>query len=117
MRCAVVSGSTHVHLLLERACLTPLVDEYVDGNTVRSEQLRRKPAPDMLLAACRHLGVISERTVVFETTLDGVEAGRAGKFEMVIAVDQHREVPWLEAHGADLVVTDLGELLERQLTG
>ena len=95
----------------------PSIDEYVDGNTVRSEQLRRKPAPDMLLAACRHLGVISERTVVFETTLDGVEAGRAGKFEMVVAVDQHREVPWLEAHGADLVVTDLGELLERQLTG
>lgn len=115
MRCAVVSGSTHMHLLLERARLTRLIDEYVDGNTVRSEQLRRKPAPDMLLAACRHLGVSPERTVVFETTLDGVEAGRAGKFEMVVAVEQHGEAHRLEAHGADLVVTDLGELLERQL--
>jgi beta-phosphoglucomutase-like phosphatase (HAD superfamily) len=56
----------------------------------------------------------SERTVVFETTLDGVEAGRAGKFEMVVAVDRHRDASALEAHGADLVVTDLGELLERQ---
>jgi beta-phosphoglucomutase-like phosphatase (HAD superfamily) len=115
MRCAVVSGSTHVHLLLERARLTRLIDEYVDGNTVRSEQLRRKPAPDMLLSACRHLGVSPERTVVFETTLDGVEAGRAGEFEMVVAVDQHTEARGLEEHGADLVVTDLGELLERQL--
>lgn len=117
MQCAVVSGSTSVHLLLERARLTPLIDEYVDGNTAASEQLRRKPAPDMLLAACRQLGVSPERTVAFETTLDGVEAGRAGKFEMVVAVAQHREARRLEARGADLVVTDLGELLERQLGG
>lgn len=69
----------------------------------------------MLLAACRQLGVSPERTAVFETTVDGVEAGRAGKFETVVAVDQHREAPRLAAHGADLVVSDLGELLERQL--
>ena len=117
MRCAVVSGSTHMHLLLERARLTRLIDAYVDGNTARSEHLRRKPAPDMLLAACRQLGVSPDRTAVFETTLDGVEAGRAGKFETVVAVDQHNEARALEAHGADLVVTDLGKLLERQLAG
>ena len=115
MRCAVVSGSTHMHMLLERARLTPLVDEYVDGNTVRAERLRRKPAPDMLLAACVHLGVGPERTVVFETTADGVAAGRAGRFEFVVAVDRDGEAPTLRAHGADLVVTDLGTLLERQL--
>jgi HAD superfamily hydrolase (TIGR01509 family) len=117
MRCAVVSGSTHMHMLLERARLTRLIDAYVDGNTARAERLRRKPAPDMLLAACRQLGATPDRTAVFETTLDGVDAGRAGKFEVVVAVDQQREAPRLEAHGADLVVTDLGELLERQLAG
>jgi beta-phosphoglucomutase-like phosphatase (HAD superfamily) len=71
----------------------------------------------MLLAACRQLGATPDRTAVFETTLDGVDAGRAGKFEVVVAVDQQSEAPRLEAHGADLVVTDLGELLERQLAG
>ena len=85
----------HMHLLLERARLTRLIDAYVDGNTARSEHLRRKPAPDMLLAACRQLGVSPDRTAVFETTLDGVEAGRAGKFETVVAVDQHtRRARW-----------------------
>ena len=83
---------------------TRLIDEYVDGNTVRSEQLRRKPAPDMLLPHAGIWEVSPERTVVFETTLDGVEAGRAGKFEMVVAVEQHGEAHRLEAHGADLVV-------------
>jgi beta-phosphoglucomutase-like phosphatase (HAD superfamily) len=114
MRCAVVSGSTNTRILCERAHLGALIDEYVDGNTADTEHLRRKPEPDMLLAACRHLGVEPERTVVFETTVDGVDAGRAGGFEMVVAVDRDRAAP-LRRHGADLVVADLGELLERQL--
>ena len=116
MRCAVVSGSTSTRILCERARLGALIDEYVDGNTARAESLRRKPAPDMLLAACRHLDVDPARTVVFETTTDGVDAGRAGGFELVVAVDRDSAAPSLRAHGADLVVSDLGALLERQLT-
>jgi len=114
MRCAVVSGSTNTRILCERAHLGALIEEYVDGNAARAERLRRKPEPDMLLSACRHLGVDPERTVVFETTADGVDAGRAGGFEMVVAVDRFRAAE-LRRHGADLVVADLGELLARQL--
>jgi beta-phosphoglucomutase-like phosphatase (HAD superfamily) len=102
-------------MLCERAHLDALIDDYVDGNTAVSEHLRRKPAPDMLLAACRHLDVDPARTVVFETKADGVEAGRAGGFELVVAVDRDSAAPALRAHGADLVVADLGTLLERQL--
>ncbi len=115
MRSAVVSGSTNTRMLCERAHLDALIDDYVDGNTAVSEHLRRKPAPDMLLAACRHLDVDPARTVVFETKADGVEAGRAGGFELVVAVDRDSAAPALRAHGADLVVADLGTLLERQL--
>jgi len=115
MRCAVVSGSTNTRILCERAHLGTLIDEYVDGNTALAERLRRKPAPDMLLAACRHLDVDPARTVVFETTAGGVDAGRAGGFEVVVAVDRESAAPALRAHGADLVVADLGTLLERQL--
>ncbi len=115
MRCAVVSGSTNTRILCERARLGTLIDEYVDGNTARSERLPRKPAPDMLLAACQRLAVDPERTVAFETGIDGVEAGHAGGFELVVGVDRDRAAPGLRAHGADLVVEDLGELLQRQL--
>jgi HAD superfamily hydrolase (TIGR01509 family) len=115
LRCAVVSGSTNTRILCERARLGALIDDYVDGNTAVAERLRRKPAPDMLLAACRHLDVDPARTVVFETTADGVDAGRAGGFELVVAVDREIAAPGLRAHGADLVVEDLGALLERQL--
>jgi HAD superfamily hydrolase (TIGR01509 family) len=116
MRCAVVSGSTTTRILCERARLDALIDEYVDGNAALAERLRRKPAPDMLLAACHRLEVDPGHTVVFETTADGVEAGRAGGFELVVAVDRDTAAPSLRAHGANLVVSDLGALLERQLT-
>jgi HAD superfamily hydrolase (TIGR01509 family) len=115
MRSAVVSGSTNTRTLLERARLMTLIDACVDGNMARTEGLARKPAPDMLFAACRQLGVEPGHTVVFETTPAGVDAGRAGGFEFVVAVDREGAAQTLRAHGADLVVPDLGELLEQQL--
>jgi HAD superfamily hydrolase (TIGR01509 family) len=115
IRCGVVSGSTNTLVLLERAHLAPLVDDCVDGNTMVAEGLHRKPSPDMLLAACRHLDVEPERTAVFETTRDGVLAGRAGGFELVVAVEQEGNPRALLAEGADLVVADLGDILEQVL--
>jgi beta-phosphoglucomutase-like phosphatase (HAD superfamily) len=115
--CAVVSGSTHAGSLLESAGLAPMVADCVDGRTAAAEGLRRKPAPDMLLAACRHLHLDPSCTAVFEAGGDGVEAGRSGGFGLVVAVDQDGDAAALRERGADLVVTDLGELLERQLTG
>jgi HAD superfamily hydrolase (TIGR01509 family) len=115
--CAVVSGSTNTETLLSRARLTELVADCVDGRTMLSEGLGRKPAPDMLLAACRHLGVAPDRTAVFETTHDGIVAGRAGGFRLVVAVHQDGQVEMPRDQGADLVVSDLGELLQRELVG
>ena len=113
--CAVVSGSTTTSMLLEGARLTPLIDCCVDGTDAEEQGLRRKPAPDMLLAATRALGVDPARTAVFETNEDGVIAGRSGGFEFVVAVDQEGHGKALRACGADLVVSDLGEILERAL--
>ena len=115
MTSAVVSGSTNTRLLLSRAHLDELVDDFVDGTTMRTEHLRRKPAPDALLAACRHLGVEPERTVVFETTGEGIAAGRAASFELVVGIGREGEGRALEAVGADLVAASLGDMLERQL--
>ena len=115
MRCGVVSGSTNTKILLERAHLASHVDDCVDGNTMVEEGLHRKPSPEMLLAVCRHLGVEPEHTAVFETTRDGVTAGRDGGFELVVAVEQEGNPRALLDQGADLVVADLGDLLEQVL--
>jgi HAD superfamily hydrolase (TIGR01509 family) len=115
VRCAVVSASANTETILERARLTALVDDRVDGNTMAAERLARKPAADTLLAACRHLGTPPERAVVFETTPDGIDAGRAGGFELVVGVGRADAARALTAHGADFVVGDLGDIIEPRL--
>lgn len=115
MHSAVVSASANTETMLERARLAPLIDERVDGRTMLDERLRSKPASDTLLAACRHLAVEPTRTAVFETSRDGITAGRAGGFELVVGVGRGDAASALRAGGADLVVSDLGEILEHSL--
>jgi HAD superfamily hydrolase (TIGR01509 family) len=117
LSCAVVSASANTSGILERAGLASLVDQRVDGNTIRAERLAPKPAPDTVLAACRLLGVTPEQAAAFETTIDGVTAARTAGFGLVVAVDRAGRAEMLSAHGADLVVADLAALLEPTPTG
>jgi beta-phosphoglucomutase family hydrolase len=109
---AVVSSSANAEQVLEVAGLTPLIDHRVDGVTARERNLPGKPAPDTFLAAAADLGVDRKEAVVFEDALAGVEAGRAGGFGYVIGVDRLGHADALRAHGADVVVADLAELLD-----
>ena len=115
VRTAVVSASANAPTMIERAGLARLVDGSVDGNTIVTAHLRRKPAPDTLLAACAQLAVAPQHAAAFETTLAGVAAARAGGFELVIGVDRSGQFDELRVQGADLVVAGLAELLERNL--
>jgi beta-phosphoglucomutase family hydrolase len=111
LRRAVVSSSTNCADVLVAAGIEDLFEERVDGLTAIRDHLAGKPAPDMFLAAARALGIPPRCAVVFEDALAGVAAGRAGGFGLVIGVDRTGQARELEAHGADLVVTDLAELL------
>jgi len=57
------------------------------------------------------LGVSPARAVVVEDALAGVQAGRAGGFGLVVGVDREGGGDALRARGADVVVSDLAELL------
>jgi len=111
LKTAVVSSSQNATAVLAHAGITNLFDAQVDGDTALELHLAGKPAPDTFLEAARRLGVSPGRTVVVEDALAGVEAGRAGKFGLVIGVDRDGHAADLAAHGADLVVADLSELL------
>ncbi len=112
LRRAVVSSSTNSREVLESAGILDLFEEIVDAVVADREQLAGKPKPDTFLAAARRLELEPAQAAVFEDALAGVEAGRAGHFGIVVGVNRvgHREA--LRAHGADIVVDDLSELLE-----
>jgi beta-phosphoglucomutase family hydrolase len=111
LRTAVVSASANCRDVLVSAGIEDLLEVRVDGIVAAARHLKGKPAPDTFLAAAELLGVRPEQAAVFEDALAGVEAGRAGGFGHVVGVDRVGHAQALRQHGADTVVTDLGELL------
>jgi HAD superfamily hydrolase (TIGR01509 family) len=108
---AVVSSSTNCREVLRAAGIEDLFELRIDGVVAEREHLRGKPAPDTFLAAAKAFGVTPQAAAVFEDALAGVEAGRAGRFGCVVGVDRVGQAAELSRHGADIVVSDLGELL------
>jgi beta-phosphoglucomutase family hydrolase len=112
LRTAIVSSSANTVQVLEAAGIADLFDTRVDGVIARERHLRGKPAPDTFLAAAEDLKVTPDHAAVFEDALAGVAAGRAGHFALVVGVDRVGQAEELLKHGADIVVTDLAELLD-----
>jgi beta-phosphoglucomutase family hydrolase len=111
LRRAVVSSSTNCHDVLVAAGIEDLFEVRIDGVVAEREHLHGKPAPDTFLAGARALGVEPAQAAVFEDALAGVAAGRAGHFGFVVGVDRVGQADALREHGADVVVSDLSELL------
>ena len=109
---ACVSSSVNAGEVLEAAGIRDRFEKLVDGHVVEDQGLRGKPAPDTYLKAAEELGVSPAEAAVFEDALSGVQAGRAGNFGFVVGVDRVGQAEALAAHGADVVVQDLAELLE-----
>jgi alpha,alpha-trehalose phosphorylase len=112
VKTAVVSASKNCVAILAAAGISELFDARVDGNVAAELGLAGKPAPDTFLEASRRLGVPARQAVVVEDAISGVQAGRAGEFGLVVGVDRTGDPDALKANGADLVVADLGELLD-----
>jgi beta-phosphoglucomutase family hydrolase len=108
---AVVSASTNCRDVLAAAGIGDLFDVVLDGVAAERQRLRGKPAPDTYLAAARCLGARPATAAVFEDALAGVAAGRAGGFGCVIGVDRVGQREALRREGADIVITDLADLL------
>src|ERR687895_836376 len=113
LRRAVVSSSANTREVLKSVGIEELFEAVGDRLLAQREGLPRKPAPDTFVAGARALGAEPPEAVVFEDALAGVEAGRAGGFGYVVGVDRTGQRDALAEHGADIVVDDLSELIER----
>jgi beta-phosphoglucomutase family hydrolase len=109
---AVVSSSRNAREVLDASGLTPRFEVVTDGLVAAEWDIAGKPAPDMFVNAAERLGVPAPDAVVVEDAVSGVEAGRAGGFGLVIGVDRGAGEDVLRSHGADVVVSDLAELLD-----
>jgi alpha,alpha-trehalase len=111
LRTAVVSASRNMVAVLDSAGLRELFDVEVDGVKADRLGLAGKPDPALFLEAARRLGVAPPRAAVVEDSLAGVEAGRRGRFAVVVGLDRGGQAAALAERGADVVVTDLDDLI------
>jgi len=111
VKLAVVSSSHHCAEILEAVGLTPLFEVRIDGHEIDRLRLAGKPAPDSFWEAARRLAVEPHDAIVIEDALAGVRAGHAGGFGLVIGVDRRNQAEALREQGADIVVSDLSDLL------
>jgi beta-phosphoglucomutase family hydrolase len=112
IKTAVVSSSKNCLAVLKAGGIDGLFDVRVDGHIVEDQKLPGKPAPDTYLHAAALLGAPPQRAVVVEDALSGVQAGHNGGFGLVIGVDRKGDADALRENGADVVVTDLREMLQ-----
>lgn len=112
LRTAVVSSSANCLDVLIAAGIDDLFDDRVDGVVAARHCLKGKPQPDTFLFAAHALGVKPGHAAVFEDALAGVAAGHAGRFGFVVGIDRTGHADALRARGADIVVSDLADLLD-----
>ncbi|MFP4035767.1 MAG: trehalose-phosphatase, partial [Desulfovermiculus sp.] len=107
---AVVSSSKNCLTVLDAANIGQLFDVKVDGIDIEYLDLKGKPEPDAFLEAARQLDVDPSRSILVEDAISGVQAGRKGGFGLVVGVNRGDAARQLKQAGADLVLSDLGEL-------
>ncbi|MFO8147980.1 MAG: trehalose-phosphatase [Bacteroidota bacterium] len=110
IKLAVISSSKNCKYIMEKTGLEDRFKVRVDGNTLKEENLRGKPEPDMFVKAAEYLNVKVEDTIIIEDAIQGVQAGKKGKFACVVGVARNGEENSLKEAGADIVVKKLTEL-------
>ena len=85
-----------------------------DAVVSAEDAVRKKPAPDLFLAAARKLGVAAAECVVIEDAVNGIQAAKAAGMRCV-AVAQ--SFPPEKLREADLVKPGIGEVTLGDLTG
>ncbi|QWT22693.1 HAD-IA family hydrolase [Subtercola sp. PAMC28395] len=108
---AVVSSSRNAVSVLIAAQLSEHFAIVVDGMVADATGLPGKPAPDTFVYAAELLGFTVAECAVIEDAHSGVQAARAGDFGLVVGVDRGVGAQGLYDSGADIVVSDLAELV------
>ncbi|MFC5271220.1 HAD family hydrolase [Adhaeribacter terreus] len=106
-RIAIISASKNCREVLRIAGLETLFEVQLDGIEAENRLLKTKPEPDIFLEAAKALNVQTTEAAVFEDARAGVQAGKAGKFGLVVGVNRKDASAGKELLelGADLVIT------------
>lgn len=105
----------HDAVLFERADLAadPVLEQLRVAGIRTAVLPPGSPDTGLLVQAANRLAVRPGRCAVIVTTAAGAAAGRAGGFALVIGIEAGGRADQLRHHGADAVITALGEVSVR----
>lgn len=110
IKTAIISSSKNCKPILEKAELTHLFEERIDGVVSEELKLNGKPDPDIFLEAASRLNIGPDKAVIFEDAIAGIQAGKKGGFFKVIGINHNGSPDILKEHGADITITNMHEL-------
>lgn len=97
------SASKNAMGILEKTGIIPYFDALIDGNVVQLS----KPNPQVFLKGAEVLEIAPAHCLVLEDAQAGIDAARAAGMQVIgIGLEEHLK-------GADLVVADLGTLVDK----
>ncbi|WP_448137674.1 beta-phosphoglucomutase [Sphingobacterium siyangense] len=97
------SASKNAMGILEKTGIIPYFDALIDGNVVQLS----KPNPEVFLKGTEVLEIAPAHCLVLEDAQAGIDAARAAGMQVIgIGLEEH-------LRGADLVVADLGTLVDK----
>ncbi|MGE8424162.1 MAG: beta-phosphoglucomutase [Sphingobacterium siyangense] len=97
------SASKNAMGILEKTGIIPYFDALIDGNVVQLS----KPNPEVFLKGAEVLEIAPAHSLVLEDAQAGIDAARAAGMQVIgIGLKEH-------LRGADLVVADLGTLVDK----
>jgi len=103
IKIALGSASKNALGILEKTGIVGYFDALIDGNAVQLS----KPNPEVFLKGADALGIAASACLVLEDAQAGIDAARAAGMQ-VIGIGEAENLK-----GADLVVADLGRLVEK----
>ncbi|MBZ0166210.1 MAG: beta-phosphoglucomutase family hydrolase [Candidatus Omnitrophica bacterium] len=106
VKVGVASSSKNCQLVLQKTGLEKYFGTRVDGVVSQELGLKGKPEGDIFVKAAANLGCEPANSVVVEDAVSGVQAGRNGKFRLVVGVAREKNAAELKANGAHVVVED-----------
>ncbi len=115
IRIGVASSSKNCQYVLQAAGIEDLFETRVDGVVSAEMGLKGKPEADIFVTAAKNVGSDPSRAIVVEDAVSGVQAGRNGKFLLVIGLAREKNEKELSENGADVVITDFEGFLADQL--
>lgn len=116
IKVGLATSSRNGRMVLKLGKLEDLFDTVVDGVVSAEQDLKGKPEPDIFVTAARNLGLNPGECIVVEDAISGVQAGNAGNFGLTLGVARTVQGEMLLRFGADMVVSDLGEITLEDLT-